>query len=94
MARKLWGPADYTKQETRAIQALFDYADGVTDVAPGPAQTKLALDWIVYSAAALREEPFLAPGQQDVRDYVLGRQSVARQILKLRSLIVEKVFNE
>lgn len=86
---KIWAPVPYSTDEHRAVQALVDFAEGKTEVAPGPIQTKQALDWILYGACQLREDPFIEPGQDDVRNYVLGRQSVARAILKMATLKVD-----
>lgn len=91
---KIWAPVPHSKEQHRAVQALADYAEGKTEVAPGPHQTKMAWDWILYGACQLREDPFVDPGQEDVRTYVLGRQSVARAILKLATLKVDPKPNE
>lgn len=86
--RKIWAPADYSKQEHRAVQNFVDFAEGRAEELSQDS-AKRALEWILYNACQLREEPFIDPGQNDVRDYVLGRQSVARQIMKLATLKVK-----
>lgn len=87
--REVWHPPEYSIEQQRAVQALADYAQGITEVPPGPHQMKMAWDWIIYGACQLREEPFFKPGQPDAVHYVLGRQSVARAILKLATVKVE-----
>lgn len=46
---------------------------------------KRALDWIIHKASQTYDDPF-RPGQSDVRDYVLGRASVGKQIIKLMKI--------
>lgn len=91
---KIWAPVPSSKEQHRAVQAVADYAEGRTEVAPGPHQMKVAWDWILYGACQLREDPFVNPGQEDVRTYVIGRQSVARAILKLATVKVDPQANE
>ena len=65
-------PAAVVLADIQALQAL-----GKCEATPD--QQRRALDWILYSAAMLREDPFV-PGQPDATAYLNGRQSVARQI--------------
>ena len=65
-------PAVVTLADIRAIQA----------VAKGEAtagQQQRALNWILHSAAVIDQDPFV-PGQPDATAYLMGRQSVARQV--------------
>lgn len=83
-SREVWHPPLYEKADIRAIQAIVEYAAG-TGNPPSPSECKRALDWIINTAAATYDEPFL-PGQPDVRDYMLGRRSVGLAIVKLMKL--------
>jgi hypothetical protein len=85
----------------RAIQALMQYArlaveawDVETMGSPPPPpsefEVKRALDWIILHAAQTYDEPF-SPGQPDVANYVMGRASVGRAIIKLSKLKPESV---
>jgi hypothetical protein len=98
--RELWHPAEYDAQDIRSIQALARYAMGAErpwppggePPTPTPHDVKRALDWIINQAAMTYDDPFVA-GQPDVVNYILGRRSVGRQIVKLMSLrpsILEK----
>mgnify|MGYP001003667475 CR=1 FL=1 len=99
--REVWHPADYKRGDVRAIQALMQYArlaveawDVETMGSPPPPpsefEVKRALDWIINQACQTYDDPF-APGQPDVKDYVLGRRSVGLAIIKLSMLKPELV---
>jgi hypothetical protein len=98
--REIWHPAPYEKPDVVAMQALLRYAEaavvppqpGEQLIPPSPEQVKRALDWIVNIASATYDEPFL-PGQEDVRNYMLGRRSVGLAIVKLMKLNIGKVFS-
>jgi hypothetical protein len=88
-----WIVPQYTDDDIRAIQAIALYAQSA-EIPPAPGNEpapptaldcKRALDWIIYKAAGYLEEPF-APGQADVTDYLLGRASVGRNVVKLMKL--------
>ncbi len=93
MLDNLWKPAKYDVREHRAIQTLAVYAQGAErpwpageePPVPSPYDVKLAFDWIIHKAAQTYDDPF-SPGQNDVSHYVMGRQSVGRQIIKLMKL--------
>lgn len=99
--RALWHPAAYEKPDAVAMQALARYAQaavvplqpGEQLVPPSPDQMKRALDWIILAACATYDEPFL-PGQEDVRNYMLGRRSVGLAIIKLMKLDIGAVFKD
>ncbi len=76
--REPWHPADYDLYDITAIQAL---ARGEAN----DQQQMRALAWIVNQAAMTYDEPFV-PGKPDVSDYLSGRMSVGRQIVKLMKL--------
>lgn len=59
---------------TRAIKALA--AGNASD-----SQQKRALDWIIETAAGLKLDPFNE--NPNVTSYMVGRQSVARQIVSV-----------
>lgn len=82
--KELWHQASYEADDIRAIQAL---AEGTAS----PAQQIRALDWIIHQASQTYDDPF-RPNQPDVVNYVLGRASVGRQIVKLMKLKADK-FN-
>lgn len=65
-------PAPVTLADVQAIQAL-------AKCEATPDQQKRALDWITFSACGLKADPF-EPGSPDVSAYLMGRQSVAKQI--------------
>jgi hypothetical protein len=79
--REPWHPADYEIGDVGAIQAL-------TRGEASPEQQRRALDWIVNRAAMTYDEPFI-PGKPDVSDYLAGRMSVGRQIVKLTKLDIQ-----
>ncbi len=84
--REIWHPPLYTKEVTRAVQAL---AQGTA----GPGDQQRALKWIIETACLTYDEPF-RPGTPDVIDYMLGRRSVGLAIVKLIKLQPEKIFND
>lgn len=73
-----WKPAPYEIADASAIQAL---SRGEAD----PEQQRRVLNWIMYGACALRDEPYRPGGPEGDRDtvFALGRASVGRQIAKL-----------
>ena len=76
-----WKPAPYEIADASAIQA----------VARGEAsaeQQRRALDWIIYGACRLRDEPYRPGGTDGERDtaFALGQANVGRQIAKLMTL--------
>jgi hypothetical protein len=77
-AREPWHPANWEEQDAGAIQALS--RGDATD-----AQQRRALEWIVHAACMTYDEPFV-PGRPDVSDYLAGRMSVGRQIVKLTKI--------
>jgi len=79
--REPWHPADWDVADAGAIQAL-------TRGEASPEQQRRALDWIVNRAAMTYDEPFI-PGKADVSDYLAGRMSVGRQIVKLTKVDIQ-----
>lgn len=73
--REPWHPAAWDIADAVAVQAL---SRGEAT----PDQQKLALNWIITSAAMTYDETFV-PGQADVSDYLAGRRSVGNQVVKL-----------
>lgn len=93
MARKprdpAWKPTpEYDYSDIAAMRALREGK-------ASPEQQMRALDWIIEKAAGFREEPFRsdADGGERETSYALGRQHVARQIVKLLTLPGE-IVNE
>ena len=76
-----WKPAPYEIADASAIQAL---ARGDAN----PDQQRRALDWIIYGACRLRDEPYRPGGAEGERDtaFALGQANVGRQIAKLMTL--------
>ena len=64
--------AAVTLAELKSLQAL---AKGEANAD----QQQRALKWILHKAAVIDQDPFV-PGQPDATAYLMGRQSVARQI--------------
>jgi hypothetical protein len=85
--KEVWHPPSYEVEDIRAVQAISDYAANGENP-PSPQDCARMINWLMFNAGALREDPF-RPGQGDVRDYVLGRQSVARAFAKLQTLKAE-----
>lgn len=93
-----WHPPRYEPEDVRAVQALALYAQqaevpsepGDEVPAPSPHQVKRALDWIIHIACGTYDEPF-APGQPDVKDYLMGRRSVGLSIVKLMKIKPELI---
>ncbi len=73
--REPWHPADWEPADAGALQAL--HRGDAT-----PEQQQRALDWIIKKAAMTYDAAFV-PGQPDVKDYLLGRQSVGQHIRAL-----------
>lgn len=95
-SRKVWHPAPYERGDIQALHSLAQYAQlaeiawdeatmGAPPPCPSPFEVKRALDWIIYSAAQTYDDPFVL-GHADASSYVMGRQSVGRQIIKLMKL--------
>lgn len=76
-----WKPAAYELADATAIQAL---ARGEANAD----QQRRALDWIIYGACRLRDEPYRPGGTDGERDtaFALGQANVGRQIAKLVTL--------
>lgn len=97
--KQLWGPTAYTKEEHRAIHALMRVyrgekeVDEQTDAVLTHYDAKLFVDWLLYKACLLREDAFFATDKptdpEGSREYVMGKQSVARNMMKLDSLKIE-----
>lgn len=91
--RKAWHVPDYTDDDIRAVQAVFNFANEL-ELAEGqkyeltPIDARRFLDFLLNHACEIRGDAFLgsADGPEGSRDYLLGRQSVAKTILKLESL--------
>lgn len=81
-----WKPAPYELVHATALQAL---ARGEAT----PEQQRLALDWILYGASALRDEPYRPGGLDGDRDtvFALGKANVGRQIAKLMTLDIARL---
>lgn len=76
-----WKPAPYELADVSAIQGL-SRGDATPD------QQRRALDWILYGACRLRDEPYRPGGTDGERDtaFALGQANVGRQIAKLMTL--------
>ena len=83
--REPWHPADWDPADATALQAL---ERGEADAE----QQRRALRWIVNAAAMTYDEPFV-PGKPDVSDYLAGRMSVGRQIVKLLKVSVRTLLD-
>ena len=90
--REVWHPVAYDIKDIRAVQALATYASlpdeqKSKDLAPAPSEVKRALDWIIYGACQKEEIPFRPTDEgSKIADFVMGRQSVAQQLIKLMKL--------
>lgn len=88
---EVWKPPLWEKTDVRAIQALAIYAglrkplEDMQDdpQPPQPYEVRRALEWILFKACAVKEHAEFAG---DYKDVVLGRQSVAKFILKMVEL--------
>jgi hypothetical protein len=97
--REAWHPAEYTKDDIRAIQALALYAKSAdVPFPPGeepqlsPSEAKRALDWIILKAAQAYDNGFSADDPNGrTAAFLDGRQSVAQQIIKLTLLKPEVI---
>jgi hypothetical protein len=72
---------EYSLEQVEALKALWD----------GEAtayQQRMALEWIIFQASGVGDEPFRsdADGGERETSYALGRQFVGRQIQKLLGL--------
>ena len=86
----IWHPPSYTTEDTRALQHLAAYMAGLDEEPPTPETVKRAFDWIIEKACSNYDDPF-RPGEPDVRDYMLGRRSVALAIIKQFVIKPEKL---
>lgn len=82
--RERWHPPAYEKTDIRALQTIAAYAE-TGETPPSPQDCKRALDWIINTAAATYDEPFVQ-GQPDAVNYMLGRRSVGLAVVKLLKL--------
>ena len=73
-----WASADFDIADVSAIQAL-DRGEA------NPDQQRRALKWIVERACQIGEDAFV-PGHPEVTQYIVGRQSPGKQIVKLMKL--------
>ena len=73
-----WLPAPWELADVSAIQAL---QAGTADAG----QQRRALDWIIMQASATYERAYRPESARDT-DFMLGRQSVGQQIVKLLKL--------
>lgn len=101
--REIWHPAEYTRGDVRAIQALMQYARLAKEVwdveamgSPPPCPSEFevarALDWIIHQACQTYDTSFAAGDENGrVGAFVEGRRSVGNQIIKLSMLKPETV---
>lgn len=101
--REIWHPAEYTRGDVRAIQALMQYArlaveawDVETMGSPPPPpsefEIKRALDWIINQACQTYDQSFVADDTNGrIGAFVEGRRSVGQQIIKLTRLKPENI---
>lgn len=73
-----WATAPWDVADVGAVQAL-DRGEATPD------QQKRALKWITEGAAQVGEDAFI-PGHPETSQYLMGRQSVGKQIIKLLKL--------
>lgn len=73
--RPPWATAAYDIADVSAVQAL----DSGTAT---PDQQKRALKWIVEGAGQVGDDAFI-PGHPETSQYLMGRQSVGKQVIKL-----------
>lgn len=95
MAKKLWHPPTWEKEDLRAIQSLALYAqEAVMPSEPGNAppppsahDVKRALDFIIFKAAATYENSFVEGDPNGrIGAFMEGRRFVGQQIIKLMKL--------
>jgi hypothetical protein len=100
--REIWHPAEYTRGDVRAIQALMQYARlakeaWTEDMGPMPScpsefEVARALDWIIHQACQTYDTSFASDDENGrVGAFVEGRRSVGNQIIKLGLLKPETV---
>ena len=75
-----WLPAPWELADVSAVQAL---QTGTAD----PEQQRRALDWIIMQAAGTYEMGYRPESARDT-DFMLGRQFVGKQIVKLLKLSI------
>lgn len=85
-AREPWHPAAWEPADVGAIQALHR-----GDASPD--QQRRALKWIIESAAMTYDEAFV-PGQPDVKDFLLGRMNVGKQIVKCLKINLNELLKK
>lgn len=73
-----WATAKYEIADVAAIQAL-------NRGEASPDQQRRALEWIVERAAQVGDDAFV-PGHAETTQYLIGRQSVGKQVIKLLKL--------
>lgn len=73
-----WATAPWEIADVAAVQAL-NRGEATPD------QQVRALKWVIEGAAQVGEDPFV-PGHTEVMQYIVGRQSVGKQIIKLLKL--------
>lgn len=81
-----WAPAGYEVADVAAIQSL-DRGEA------SPDQQKRALKWIVERACQIGEDAFV-PGHPEVTQYIVGRQSPGKQIVKLMKLNLSQLRSQ
>ena len=104
--REVWHPAEYWREDVRAVQALVQYARLAKEVwdvealgSPPPCPSEFevarALDWIIHQASQTYDTSFAADDANGrIGAFVEGRRSVGHQIIKLMQLKPELVPNE
>lgn len=73
-----WASAAWEVADVAAVQAL-DRGEATAD------QQRRALKWIVEGACQVGEDAFV-PGHAETTQYLVGRQSAGKQIIKLLKL--------
>lgn len=99
---EIWHPAEYWREDVRAVQALVQYARlakeaWTEDMGPMPScpsefEVARALDWIIHQACQTYDTSFAADDENGrIGAYVEGRRSVGNQIIKLMKRKAEDV---
>lgn len=73
-----WATARYELADVAAVQAL-NRGEATPD------QQRRALEWVVERAAQVGDDAFV-PGHPETTQYLIGRQSVGKQVIKLLKL--------
>lgn len=81
-----WAPAGYDIADVSAIQAL-NRGEASAD------QQKRALTWFVERACQVGEDAFV-PGHPEVTQYIVGRQSPGKQVIKLLKLNLSQMRSQ